>query len=70
LSITNSPAQQDSSGTKFAGRKKGSEERDYQFGRLFGILAIVRSGTLQTDENNLSDKEEVSSQTFKVIPLL
>eukprot|EP00978_Attheya_sp_CCMP212_P008923 scaffold21053_cov42-Attheya_sp.AAC.1 len=55
LSITNSPAQQD---TKIGGRKKGSEERDYQFGRLFGILAIVRSGTLQVDENNLSDKEE------------
>jgi hypothetical protein len=64
LSITNSPAQQD---TKIGGRKKGSEERDYQFGRLFGILAIVRSGTLQVDENNLSDKEEVSSQTCKLV---
>ena len=28
------------------GRKKGSEERDYQFGRLFGILGVVRSGIL------------------------
>ena len=26
--------------------KKGSEERDYIFGRLFGIMAVVRSGTL------------------------
>ena len=25
---------------------KGSEERDYIFGRLFGIMAVVRSGTL------------------------
>jgi hypothetical protein len=28
-------------------RKKGSEERDYQFGRLFGILGIVRSNILR-----------------------
>ena len=26
--------------------KKGSEERDYIFGRLFGIMAVVRSGTI------------------------
>ena len=26
--------------------KKGSEERDYIFGRMFGIMAVVRSGTL------------------------
>jgi len=30
------------------GPKKSSEERDHQFGRLFGILAIVRSGILAT----------------------
>jgi len=28
------------------GKKKGSEERDYHFGRLFGILGVVRSGIL------------------------
>jgi len=28
------------------GRKRGSEERDYHFGRLFGILGIVRSKIL------------------------
>ena len=26
--------------------KRGSEERDYVFGRLFGIMAVVRSGSL------------------------
>ncbi len=29
--------------------KKGSEERDYLFGKLFGILAVVRSGILRLD---------------------
>ena len=28
------------------GKKKGSEERDYHFGRLFGILGVVRSSIL------------------------
>ena len=28
------------------GKMKGSEERDHAFGRLFGILAVVRSGIL------------------------
>ena len=39
------------------GRKKGSEERDYQFGRLFGILGVVRSGVLLPNEE--SDLDEV-----------
>ena len=30
---------------KFKNRS-GSEERDYLFGKLFGILAVLRSGTL------------------------
>ena len=29
--------------------RKGSEERDFMFGKLFGVLAVVRSGTLVTD---------------------
>lgn len=29
---------------RFAGKMKGIEERDHVFGRLFGILAVVRSG--------------------------
>jgi hypothetical protein len=33
-------------GKKSAGKKSRAEERDNRFGRLFGILAIVRSGTL------------------------
>lgn len=30
--------------------KRGSEERDYIFGRLFGIMAVVRSGTLSAQD--------------------
>jgi len=32
---------------RFAGKVKGIEERDHVFGRLFGILAVVRSGMLK-----------------------
>ena len=39
------------------GKKKGSEERDYQFGRLFGINAVVRSGLLWRDD----DEEDVDT---------
>ena len=31
--------------------KKGSEERDHMFGKLFGVLAVIRSGTLATDDS-------------------
>mmetsp|Transcript_4543 Transcript_4543/g.8755 ORF Transcript_4543/g.8755 Transcript_4543/m.8755 type:complete len:259 (-) Transcript_4543:5-781(-) len=31
---------------KSMGKKNRSEEKDHRFGRLFGILAVVRSGTL------------------------
>ena len=47
------------------GKKKGSEERDYHFGRLFGILAIVRSNILllphgtDTDNIEYSDYDEI-----------
>jgi len=30
--------------------KRGAEERDYVFGRLFGIMAVVRSGTLSRQD--------------------
>lgn len=33
---------------RFAGKVKGIEERDHVFGRLFGILAVVRSGMLNS----------------------
>lgn len=33
-------------GQKNVGKRSRSEERDHRFGRLFGILAVVRSGTL------------------------
>lgn len=36
-------------GDKFGGKMKGMEERDHAFGRLFGILAMVRSGVLGLD---------------------
>ena len=43
------------------GKTKGSEERDYQFGRLFGILSIVRSGILvPSEENDLSEVTKTS----------
>ena len=50
--------------SRITGKKKGSEERDYQFGRLFGILAIVRSNILlpaEGSESNILDIIEVSS---------
>jgi hypothetical protein len=45
------------------GKVKGSEERDYQFGRLFGILGMVRSGILVPSGENkeLSDINKVSA---------
>lgn len=35
---------------KFGGKMKGIEERDHVFGRLFGILAVVRSGVLSSED--------------------
>lgn len=45
---------------EISGKKKGSEERDHHFGRLFGILSVVRSGVLlpkdgQTNVDELND---------------
>ena len=55
---TTDPAQ--AQGGKF-GKVKGSEERDYQFGRLFGILGVVRSGILVPLEGrDMTDIKEVS----------
>ena len=42
------------------GKKKRSEERDYQFGRLFGILAVVRSNIL-IELNDCDEIREVAS---------
>ena len=52
------PSDQDAMGgggkkNKFGGttgKMKGMEERDHIFGRLFGILAIIRSGTLSMSD--------------------
>lgn len=49
-------------------KRKGSEERDYQFGRLFGINGIVRSGILllggkeQQQPNNEAEIQSVTTQ--------
>lgn len=45
------------------GKKKGSEERDYHFGRLFGILSIVRSNVLvsQGNLNGFDESKEVAT---------
>jgi hypothetical protein len=42
---------------QISGKRKGSEERDYQFGRLFGILGVVRSNVLLPDDD--SDLSEI-----------
>lgn len=41
-------------GKKNTGKKSRSDERDYRFGRLFGILAIVRSGALVSASETVS----------------
>lgn len=41
------------------GKKKGSEERDYCFGRIFGILSVIRSGILLMDVSAEKRLEEV-----------
>lgn len=42
----NNKGKKDQKKKQFGGRMKGIEERDHVFGRLFGILAVVRSGVL------------------------
>jgi len=52
------------------GKKKGSEERDYHFGRLFGILSIARSGILlpnDADNKSSYDVEEILSVTSGLV---
>lgn len=50
-----------------SGKKKGSEERDHHFGRLFGILSVIRSGILlpKDDQDDLDDMKEVSLSLAK-----
>ena len=45
------------------GRRKGSEERDYQFGRLFGINGIVRSGILLPGVVSGVDLDDIQTVT-------
>jgi len=44
---------------KFGKRKKGSEERDYCFGRIFGIMSIQRSGILASSVGQGDDVQDV-----------
>jgi hypothetical protein len=49
------------------GKKKGSEERDYHFGRLFGILAIVRSNILLLPHGTDTDADNIESSGYDEI---
>eukprot|EP00546_Thalassionema_frauenfeldii_P005826 CAMPEP_0178909714 /NCGR_PEP_ID=MMETSP0786-20121207/8686_1 /TAXON_ID=186022 /ORGANISM="Thalassionema frauenfeldii, Strain CCMP 1798" /LENGTH=1350 /DNA_ID=CAMNT_0020581867 /DNA_START=22 /DNA_END=4074 /DNA_ORIENTATION=+ len=48
--------------TKY-GKRKGSEERDHHFGRLFGILSVIRSGILlsKKGQTDLHQTKSVSA---------
>jgi hypothetical protein len=41
------------------GKRKGSEDRDYHFGRLFGILGVLRSGVLSLSGEVTADVDEI-----------
>ena len=40
--------------TQVSGSMKGAEERDMLFGKLFGYIAIIRSGRLSNESNDIS----------------
>jgi hypothetical protein len=55
------------------GKRKGSEDRDYKFGRLFGILAVIRSGLMLPvgdDRLELSDILETAVDFCKDLATL
>jgi len=54
---------------RMAGKKSGSEERDYHFGRLFGILGIVRSSILLLEGDTEKMKEVASSLVLDLVEL-
>lgn len=49
------------------GRRKGSEQRDYKFGRLFGILGIVRSGVLLPTGDERPKLDEILEVTTHLV---
>ena len=51
------------------GKKKASEERDYHFGRLFGILGVVRSGILLLPSDDDEIKEVASVLVLDLVEL-
>jgi DNA polymerase phi len=60
-------------GDQKSGRKKESEERDYQFGQLFGINAVIKSGVLLPVYDNhpeLDDIERVSADLIRDLVVL
>ena len=54
---------------KTEGKKKGSEERDYHFGRLFGILGVVRSKILLLPGNDDEIREVASALVLDLVEL-
>lgn len=54
---------------KMQGKKKGAEVRDYQFARLFGILAVVRSRILLLPGDDNEIREVASSLVSDLIEL-
>ena len=52
-----------------AGKKNGSEERDYHFGRLFGIHGVVRSRILLLQGDTEEMKEVASSLVLDLVEL-
>lgn len=51
------------------GKKKGSEERDYHFGRLFGILGVVRSSILLLPGGGDEIREVASALVLDLVEL-
>jgi len=51
------------------GKKKGSEERDYYFGRLFGVLGVVRSSILLFPGDDDEIREVASALVLDLVEL-
>ena len=54
---------------RFGGGMKGIEARDHAFGRLFGILAIVRSGVLSQSDFPSKVSYNIYCYSFTMMPM-
>ena len=45
--------------TQSSGSTKGQEERDIYFGRVFGLMAFVKSNILATPQSTLEDAQKI-----------